>query len=155
MYNVIMNKNDFKYRYTTSVKILLFAVLITASVGIVWNAYNVYSFFSRQETLNGAIFCLVFLLNLLLLIIDVSMLTCGKYVVRGRTIRCCFGIIISKYSVDDAMQFVLFKKTDKLVLYFKDATYTVIVISPEEYDAFISAVREINPSILYDNAAEE
>lgn len=155
MYNMIMNKNNFKFRYTTSVKILLFVVLIAASVGLGWNAYNVYSYFSRQETLNGAVFCLVFSLNLLLLTVDVGMLTGSKYVVKEDTIRCCFGIIISKYSVNDAIQFVLFKKSDKLVLYFKDATYTVIVISPDEYDSFISAVRELNPSIIYDCDAEE
>ena len=42
-----------------------------------------------------------------------------------------------------------FKKSDKLVIYFKDDSFTVIVISPEDYSDFVVALREVNPQIYY------
>ena len=61
-----------------------------------------------------------------------------------------FGFIRSKIKIDNVVQFSHFKKSNKLVMYFKNAEYTVIIISPEEYESFILAVRDINQRIIYD-----
>ena len=56
--------------------------------------------------------------------------------------------------INDVVQITHFKKSDKLVLYFKDAKYTVVIISPEKYEDFIFALREENRQIIYDSRTD-
>ncbi len=74
----------------------------------------------------------------------------GCYTVKGSTLYCNFGVVKTSYDIKDVVCITHFKKSDKLVVYFKDAKYTVIVIDNKLYDDFIATLREINPSIAYD-----
>ena len=49
----------------------------------------------------------------------------------------------------------LFTKTNKLVLYFKDEKYTVIVVKPEWHNDFVREILQRRPEINYDISASE
>ena len=51
----------------------------------------------------------------------------------------------------DVTEITHFKKSDKLVLYYKPDKYVVIVIDPLCYDDFVKTVRQINPMIIFDS----
>jgi hypothetical protein len=70
-------------------------------------------------------------------------------VIKNGKLYSYFGLIRSKIDLADIICLTHFKKSDKLVAYFKDGTYTVIVIASQEYGEFVRSVREQNPSILY------
>ena len=74
----------------------------------------------------------------------------GKYVVDGGYLYSYFGFIKSKIDISEIIEITHFKKSNKLVVYFKDGKYTVIVIASELYDNFVIAVRESNKSIIFD-----
>ena len=85
----------------------------------------------------------------------VSVLTACKYVVKKDKVVLRFGFIPTTYSIQDVVQFTHFKKSDKLVMYFQDATYTVIVIPPTQYQAFVDSIRKQNSKIIFDFETED
>lgn len=144
-----MKKSSFKFRYAPTVWALLFVVLILSIVGCGWNILNLieYSFLGAFKTVTYA---LLVLATGFLGITVISIMVYGRYVVKDGTLYTYFGFIRNKTLISDIIGVTHFKKSNKLVVYFKDDKYTVIVISPEEYDSFISAIREFNSSIVYD-----
>ncbi len=144
---------SFRFRYPTIVFVLLVVVILASLAGIVWNVYNFIAFF-QFNVVKGIMYAVVVLLTTLLLVISVSMTFYGRYVIKNNKLFACFGVIKSVYNLDDAIEITLFKKSNKLVLYFKDATYTVVVIDPADYDEFVIAVREVNPQIIFDKKIE-
>jgi hypothetical protein len=78
----------------------------------------------------------------------------GNYAIKGKNIVCNLGFLKTTFNIEEVTQITHFKKSDKLVLYFINGNYTVIVISPEEYERFILAVREVNSKILYSTAID-
>jgi hypothetical protein len=94
------------------------------------------------------------LLNAFLCVVAVSIAVHGAYVIKNDTLYAYFGIIPSKYEIKDIVEITHFKKTDKLVAYFKDGKYTVIVIDKNDYDDFVICIREVNRQIIFDKKIE-
>lgn len=143
------NKDVFKFKYSTLVWVLLAIVGALCISGLVWNIYALI------ETVKlGAIkiisHSIMILLTLFLCVLAISIAVCGRYEVSNNCLIQRFGIIKTKIALEEIIQITHFKKSDKLVVYFKDEKYTVIVISPADYDQFIMAVRNSNPSVVYD-----
>lgn len=149
-YNVIDMKNkSFKFRYAPSVIVLLLIVLILSLVGCGWNILNLIEY-SFLGTFKIVTYTLIILVTAFLAVTVVCITVYGRYVIKGNLLYTCFGYIKSKTDINDIIGVTHFKKSNKLVAYFKDEKYTVIVITPEEYQTFISTIREINPKIVYD-----
>ncbi len=141
--------NSFRFRYTKTVWVLLILVLILSGVGVAWNVFNLITFIN-EGIVKPIAYTLIILLTGFLFAFVISVMVCGRYIIKDDCLYERFGFLYSKTPLDQIVSLIHFKKSDKLVAYFKDAKYTVIVISPSEYDAFISAVRRINPAIAYD-----
>ena len=73
----------------------------------------------------------------------------GRYTIKKHALYTYFGFIYTKTDIKDIVQITHFKKSDKLVVYFADQKYSVIVISPTEYELFILELRKENPKIIY------
>ena len=56
----------------------------------------------------------------------------------------------AKYKIKDIVCISLFKKSNKLVVYFLEQSYTVIVIDENLYDDFVLSLRKVNQEIIYD-----
>ncbi len=139
---------SFKFRYSKTVWVLLCVVLILSVSGICWNVFNLVTFIN-DGALKTIAYVLIILLTTFLLAFVISVMAFGRYVIKDKDLIQYFGFLKSKTSLDDIVAITHFKKSNKLVLYFKDAKYTVIVISPTEYDNFVVSIRKANPSILF------
>ena len=139
---------SFKFRYSVIVWILLGLVMALSLAGLAWNVYNTIAFIGIN-TLKVATFVAICALALVLLALSISIAVYGRYIVKKDSLTFCLGFIKTKYDINDIVEITHFKKSDKLVVYFADQSYTVVVISPEEYSAFITAVREYNKQIVY------
>ncbi len=138
----------FNFKYSTTVWVLLVLILLLCGAGLLWNVFNLtqYVFYVSKIIL----YSILILINLFLVVLVISVMLYGKYVIEEKYLYAYFGFIRSKIEISNIVEITHFKKSDKLVIYFKDAKYTVIVISPEYYDDFILAIRNINKSIFYD-----
>ncbi len=139
----------FKFSYSVLVKVLLAIVLLLSLAGLVWNVFNVVEFI-KISTFKGIVYILLVLLIAILVIITLGIIFYGTYVIDGDTLYSYFGVIKTKANIKDMVEIAHFKKSNKLVVYFKDAKYTVIIISPTLYDEFIKAIREVNPQVIYE-----
>ena len=98
---------------------------------------NLYSELSVQLVLQYAV---VLLVAVLALVIFISVLAHSVYKITDKQIVLRFGIIKSVYTIADIVKIHRFTKTNKLVLYFKDQRFTVVVVKPEWYGDFVQDI---------------
>ena len=142
----------FPVKLSVYVYLLLALSILLAMAGVGWNIYNVIH---GVDTLNKILSIFTAIVSCAVLVFAVSVAFFSRYVFKGNILKARFGLIYSKYDLKKAVQVTHFKLSDKLVLYFEDATFTTIVISPDNYDSFIKELREKNPLIRYDLDEEE
>lgn len=139
----------FRFCYSGIVWVMLSAVLALSAFGLYWNVINVLNI-NLEYAFRAVSNIIIGLINLALFIFVISVMVYGRYVIKDGELISYFGFIKTKTDIKEIVQFTHFKKSNKLVAYFKDSKYTVIVITPNEYEEFILSVREINPAIIYD-----
>lgn len=140
----------FRFNYPLSVWLLLSLILVLTGAGLGLNIFNLIEY-SKLGIFKTVLYTIIVMLNLALVVLDVSVMVYGCYVINDGILYSYFGLIRTKTEIKDVVQITHFKKSDKLVVYFKDAKFSVIIISPEKYENFILAVREINPAVLYES----
>ncbi|MBR2871094.1 MAG: hypothetical protein IKB98_06960 [Clostridia bacterium] len=138
----------FRFKYSVTVWILLTVISLVSLGGLVWNIFTIveYAGISDKRVVSGAILCL---LCLVLLSLSISIMVYGKYVIKNGCVYSYLGFIKSRFDVSELTELIHFKKSNKLVAYFGETNFIIVVIAPEFYEQFILAVREINPKISY------
>ena len=126
---------------------LLAVAIILSGAGVGFNVYNIAEYlpFGAGKVIPYVIIAVI---SACVFVLSLSMLVRSKYVVKDGCIVSWFGLIKSKIKISDISGFSHFKKTDKLVVYFKNGKYAVIVISPAAFDDFVAAVREYDKTII-------
>ncbi len=142
----------FKFKYSGILYFLMALVLMLSLAGTGWNIYNIVYFI--DNALSVFLYSVTAILSLFIFVLDISVLTYGSYTVDGEYLTAHFGLIKSKSKISDVVEVTHFKKTNKLVVYFSEGAYTVILISPTLYDEFVKALRDNNKKIMYDNRIE-
>ncbi len=122
---------------------------VLSAAGLVWNIYTLASI-RDEELLQLLAYSLSILVCGALFAFCVSAAVYGRYVFKNGYLYLYFGFFRTKTKTDDVVQITRFLKSDKLVIYYKDAKYSVVVISPEYYAEFIAALKRANPSVMCD-----
>lgn len=143
-------KEIFKFKYSPVVWVLLSLVVVLSAAGLVWNVYSIveYTFFGGIKTVSHT---LMIIITAALILFVISVMVYGRYVVTEKYLIQYFGLVKNKTELSKIIAITHFKKSDKLVAYFSDQKYTVIVISPTLYDTFVLSVRDKNPSVVFDS----
>ena len=117
--------------------------------GIAFTIYRIYKygFADAQLIIQHAV---VLIVGALAIALFASILIRSVYKITDTEIVLWFGFIKSAYRIADIESVHLFTKTNKLVLYFKDEKYTVIVVKPEWHNDFIKEILSKNADIRYD-----
>lgn len=142
--------NDcFKLKMPAFLRVLLVLVVLLAEVGFLWNIYNLI-YFVGVGGFKIVTYALLVVLTGSLSAIAVSIACRCHYTVKNKMVCLHFGVFKIKTYLDDVSEITHFKKSDKLVMYFSDAKFAVVMIDKKDYDVFVLAVREQNPKIVYD-----
>ncbi len=144
----------FRINYSPIIYILLAIVTIIFGVSTFINVLNVISFLS-VSTIKAVIYFLLALISFLLLTESVFLFFKGMYVIKNGYVYLYFGLIYSKNKIENIVNVYIYKKSKKLVVFFSDKKYTVIIINEKYYDEFIKSLKEQNPNILIDFINEE
>jgi hypothetical protein len=148
----IMQK--FRFKYSMAVWILLSLVLVLTAGGIIWNIFNLIEY-SWAGAFKIIIYSFIIFLTACIFVFVLFAMINGCYLIKNGFLYTCFGLIKNKVCLDSVTQITHFTFSNKLVLYFNDQKYSVIVIPPERYDDFIKAVRENNHAILFNSYTDE
>jgi hypothetical protein len=138
----------FKIKHTIVVKILLAVVFFVCVLGCAWNIFNLINAQNLFLTQKIA-YILLAILTLVMAIIAFALFFFSSYRINRQYLYTNFGIISTKFSIESITAIVHFKKSDKLVLYFTDQKYSVLLLSPTQFDSFIDAIKSANPNICY------
>ncbi|MBQ3219956.1 MAG: hypothetical protein IJB32_05130 [Clostridia bacterium] len=138
----------FRFKYSNTVWILLAVVLALSIAGLIWNVFNLTEYL-WAGAFKITVYALIIALTAFLVVFVISIMVYGQYEIKNACLYTYFGFVKSKEEISNIIQITHFKKSDKLVVYFSDEKYTVIVISNTEYERFILALREVNPKIIY------
>lgn len=144
---------SFKYKFTPLMKALMCIAMALCAVGFGVNLY--YCIKNGASHANTPVYpiiqyTLMFFVTVTLFVFILTILLFSAYSVDGKHFKTRFGLITSKYDVDKIELITLDRKTGKLTVTFKDGQYLVIVIKKQQYDDFVSALLNVNPSISYD-----
>ena len=122
--------------------------------GIAFTIYRIYKygFADAQLIIQHAV---VLIVGALAIALFASILIRSVYKITDTEIVLWFGFIKSAYRIADIESVHLFTKTNKLVLYFKDEKYTVIVVKPEWYRELTQEIIARNKNIRYDVSTDD
>ena len=144
----------FRFKYSPVVWLLLAVVLVLSVGGLVWNIFNLVEFYSFKQTFDLVSYGVIIAVCAFLVVFVLAVIFYGNYVIKGQTLYTYFGFFRAKMKIDDIVGISLFKKSNKLVVYFKEQEYSIIVIDQNLYDDFVVAIRKVNPKIIYDTRIE-
>ena len=145
----------FVLKYSPIIWILLGLIAVIFSAAAVLNILDAVSFAGEIGT--KFIFSLIVaFFSVVILILIISALLYGRYVIREKYLYFHFGLIFTKTDINDVFQLTHFKAQNKLVIYFKNEKYAVAIIDRKYYNDFYDALKAVNPDIIFTvNAADE
>ena len=143
----------FRFKYARSVWVLLSVVLVLCLAGLIWNIFNLTQYLWAGAFKIASYSILIFL-TFILSVFVISVMVYGNYVVKKNCLYTCFGFAFYKVKLSEIVQITHFKKSDKLVVYYSDQKFNVILIAPTEYERFVKVLREQNQNIVYSNEIE-
>ena len=100
-------------------------------------------------------YSLMFLIPIVLLVILISLLVSSYYSIDENTLTTSFGIIKSKYDIGSIQTVLLDRTTNKLTVFFDNASFIVIVVKEDWYDEFTDALLKVNRNIEFSINSKE
>ena len=140
---------SYKFRFSKLVLVLIGLAIAAALAAVAYTVYRIclYGFSSPLLAIQHVA---VLIVAALAIVIFVSLLIRSVYKITDTQIILWFGIVKQTFKIADIESVHLFTKTNKLVIYFKDDKYTVIVVKPEWYNEFTKEILARNDKIRYD-----
>lgn len=142
----------FKYSFPRVTFILIIVGLAVCLAGFIVNLYVCITqgiSYAVNPFLPLILYILMFFVSIVAGGLLTSVLCSSYYAVDEKSIMTAFGFIRSNYDLKQAEVIVLDRETNKLLLYFNDESYIVVVITPAQYPDFVQAVIDNNPSVEY------
>ncbi len=138
---------NFKYKHSTLVYALLSVVFIVTAIGC---AFSVKS--AVTTTLENELFAFIALtaINLFLATLVLFIALFSKYKIKNGKLKLIMGIASWTILLEDVTSLTHLIDAKKLIANLSDGKYVFIVINPEQIDAFVKAVKEARPEIVFD-----
>lgn len=145
----IFAMNTYKFKLSTPAILLSLLGILLGGGGIAFTIFRIlkYGFSSPQLIIQHVVLLIV---SPLAIAIFAAILIRSAYKVSDKEIVLWFGFIKSTYKIAEIESIHLFSKTNKLVIYFINDKYTVIVVKPEWYNEFTKDILSRNSKIRYD-----
>ena len=148
----------FKYKFTKLTISLIYIGIALCFAGIGINIYSVINS-EIKEAANMVYpiiqYSLMFLIPAVLLVLLISLILSSYYSIDGKTLKTSFGIIKSKYDINEIQAVMLDRTNNKLSVYLKNNNFFVIVVKEEWYEEFIDTLCKANPQIEYTIRSKE
>ena len=137
----------FQIKFTPVIISLCFAILLLCCVGIGISIWRIAHF--GINGFNDVIkYPFLIAVCLFCIVIVIGILIRSQYLVDGETFITQFGIIKSKFSIQEITSVLLDRDLKKLSIYFGEQ-YSVLSVSPEWNEELVRALLAVNPNIDY------
>lgn len=142
----------YKFKFTRTTKIFIYAGLALSVFAIGLNLFFILTDnLSEEANIVYPVirYTLMFLIPVALIVILVSLLLQSYYSIEDKIFKTSFGIIKSKYNIEDITAIVLDRETNKLTVIFKNESFIVAAVKEEWYDDLTDELCSRNPDIEY------
>ena len=129
----------YKFKLSKAAVILTVAGILLGLGAIGFTVWRIYRT-GFSEPLYIIQHVVLLLVGTIAIVIFASILIRSVYKITDKEIVLWFGIIKSTFKISDIESLHLFTKTNKLVIYFKDEKYTVVVVKPDWYNEFCKEI---------------
>jgi hypothetical protein len=130
--------------------VLVLAVLISLfSLGL-----NVYYVIYTPPFDVAIKYVLLSIVCLFLAVFAISLIF-SRYLIKGDKLVLILGLIKIKYSIKEIVQTATFENGKSLVIYFKDAKFSRVMISKTRFQDFSKALKEVNSRIILYSSENE
>jgi hypothetical protein len=138
----------FNFKFKPYVIVLLILTLVISLISLALNVYNLVIYFSIGgiKIISYAIICLA---TTVIATFILSVLFYSKYKLCNKYLVCNLGFYKTKVKISKISEIINFSAQNKLIIYFNESDYSVIVIAKENYENFISTILKINPRIVF------
>lgn len=144
----------YKFKLSKVAALLSALAIILSLGGIALTVYRIIKIGFASFTV-GVQHVVMLIVCVALLVVFISLLIRSYYKITDKEIILKFGVIKSVFKIEEITSVHLFTKTNKLVVYFKNETYTVIVVKENWHKDFIDDLLSKNDKIVYDVSYEE
>ena len=141
----------YRFKFSPLIVSLMILVLLAAIAGLTLNIIRCCSEDFDVTAWNVLSVALMLFVCALLIVIVIGLFFATYYTFKGDKLVTRYGIIKSEIAIKAISEIVYFKKTEKLVIYFDEDKYSVVVVKKDWYDDFVREIRKINPAIRYDS----
>ena len=144
----------YKFKLSKAAVILTIAGILLGLGAIGFTVWRIYRT-GFSEPLYIIQHVVLLLVGTIAIVIFASILIRSVYKINDKELILWFGFIKSVYSIQEMESIHLFTKSNKLVIYFKDERYTVIVVKPDWFNEFTKDLCSRNSKIRYDVSTTE
>ena len=137
----------FKYRFSKTVIVLSFLVILLCLAGIGISAYRIAKF-GVNGVLDALKSPLLIAICAFCIVLMISILVKSQYIIDNTYYTTQFGFIKSKFLIKDITGLELDTDTNKLTVYVGEQ-FSVLSLLPEWNDEFIAALRGVKPDIEF------
>ena len=95
-------------------------------------------------------YSIILAISVFMLVASLLMLLTAHYKITDTYMITSYGIIKERLPINLINSVSIFKTSDNLVVYYNENKYQVVLISADEFDEFIVALRNANPNISLD-----
>jgi len=148
----------FKFTFTKTTKILIYAGLALAVAALITNTcFLCFENFAEAPSLTFLIirYSVMYFASVLLIVVLASLLFSSYYAVDDKWLKTNFGIIKSKYDVEKIQTILLDRAKNKLYVYFSEENFILISVNPEWYEEFADALLAVNRTIEFSIKSKE
>jgi len=144
----------YKYNFTPLLTALIIIMIFLCLGAAAYNVYNIINAVLSGASFNNAwswfTYAVIIIVGIIGAVVFTAMLFNSRYELTETELLLRFGLIVTRYTIADMTAIHVFKKTNKLTVYFKGESYAVIVVKAEWYKDLIDSLTKINPRISFD-----
>ncbi len=137
----------FKYRHTIAVYILSALIMVFTAVGCY---FGIKSAIIADLIYQRIAYIMLSTIGLFLFTLALSVIISSKYYIKNKKLYIRFGIICGKISLTEILSLLHVIDQKKLIIGLKDDKFIYAVISPDDIELFVNAIKDENPLVLYD-----
>ncbi len=140
--------SKFKYKKSVLITVVISLLSACAIAGIVTNIINIVQ--DVNNWLKVLSYSIILAISVFMLIASLLMLLTAHYKITDTHLVVSYGVITERVAIQSIKSISIFKSSDNLVVYYNENKYQVILISPDTFDDFIVALRNVNENISLD-----
>lgn len=143
----------FKYKYKNYLYWLFGAIYLLSAVCFAWNLYRLIISVGNPISLSVYDYiriALCLILPIVFAAFVTSAILSSYYFVGEKEMKVAFGFLSDKYKIAEVDSLVKNVRQNTLVMVFKDESTLNVVISPDKFDDFCSAIMKANRGVSYE-----